>query len=315
MIQLQQHTINTPYMVGPVHCYSGNLAGDLVLFDTGPPTAAAKEYLTENLDLKRLKYVLISHCHIDHYGQASWLEKEYGATIFLPYRDALKLQKHIYRMKQMYELLLGLGFGEKYLSKLREIFESGSLFPPAPQDYRVVEDELPEELGIEVLQCPGHSQSDVVYTSENWAVTGDTLLRGVFQSPLLDVDLETGDRFSNYRAYCDTLKKLAALEGRTILPGHRKNIGSIPEVLGFYVSKLLLRARQVRPFRNEENLELLLQKVLGGREQEIFNMYLKGSEIMFMKDFLVQPDLLKNALISINLFDSVKDLYSEAICP
>ena len=40
-----QHTINTPYMVGPVHCYAAELAGELVLFDTGPPTAAAQGFL------------------------------------------------------------------------------------------------------------------------------------------------------------------------------------------------------------------------------------------------------------------------------
>ena len=70
-----QHTINTPYIAGPVHCYTAELGGDLVLFDTGPPTAEAEQYLRDNIDLRRLKHVIITHCHIDHYGQAAWLEK------------------------------------------------------------------------------------------------------------------------------------------------------------------------------------------------------------------------------------------------
>ena len=40
-----QHTLATPYPVGPVHCYSIESAGDLVLLDTGPPTADARAYL------------------------------------------------------------------------------------------------------------------------------------------------------------------------------------------------------------------------------------------------------------------------------
>jgi hydroxyacylglutathione hydrolase len=73
MAGLTQHTINTPYMVGPVHCYSGVLAGELVLFDTGPPTPDAERYLRDHIDLKKLRHVIITHGHIDHYGLAFWL--------------------------------------------------------------------------------------------------------------------------------------------------------------------------------------------------------------------------------------------------
>ena len=49
-MHITQHTINTPYMVGPVHCYTAELGGDLVLFDTGPPTADGQRYLKEHVD-------------------------------------------------------------------------------------------------------------------------------------------------------------------------------------------------------------------------------------------------------------------------
>ena len=85
---IKQHTIDTPYMVGPVHCYTVKIKGELVLFDTGPPTDKARRYLREHVDLRSLQHVIITHCHIDHYGLASWLEKETEATVYLPYRDA-----------------------------------------------------------------------------------------------------------------------------------------------------------------------------------------------------------------------------------
>lgn len=37
----------------------------------------------------------------------------------------------------------------------------------------------------------------LVYVGDEWAVTGDTLLKGIFQTPLLDVDLIHGGRFNN----------------------------------------------------------------------------------------------------------------------
>lgn len=313
MPMLTQHTISTPYMVGPVHCYTGRLAGELVLFDTGPPTQEGQRYLQEHIDLANLQHILITHCHIDHYGQAHWLLQHSPATLYFPYRDCLKIAKHDQRIDAMAHLLATLGFDEIYLGKLRQIFDSGVLFPPFPEHFRVAENDLPQRLGIEVLSCPGHSQSDLVYVGEDWAVTGDTLLRGVFQSPLLDVDLITGGRFKNYEAYCATLVKLAGLHGKTVFPSHRHTVKNINSVLLFYIEKLLLRAEQVSPFRDEENIMLLVDKVLHGRVLDIFQIYLKASEVVFMKDFLEQPELLRRALEEIGLFDDVAELFHSAV--
>jgi glyoxylase-like metal-dependent hydrolase (beta-lactamase superfamily II) len=102
---ISQHTINTPYMVGPVHCYTTELNGKLILFDTGPPTSSAEQYHNAHLDLDKLKYVFITHCHIDHYGLASWFETHTDAQIFVPYRDGLKMVEHDKRVADMYSLL------------------------------------------------------------------------------------------------------------------------------------------------------------------------------------------------------------------
>lgn len=313
MTKLTQHTINTPYMVGPVHCYTGVFDGELVLFDTGPPTAEGRRYLREHIDLAQLKHIFITHCHIDHYGQAHWLEENCRASLYLPYRDCLKITRHDRRMGEMYQLLSDVGFDKAYLGRLQQIFDSGVLFPPFPKRYLVAENDTPARLGIEVLACPGHSQSDLVYVGEDWAVTGDTLLRGVFQSPILDVDLETGGRFKNYEAYCASIVKLAGLEGKTVLPAHRKRVDSVKKVLVFYVSKMLGRAEQLHPFRAEENIMFLIDTLLEKRMTEVFSIYLKASEIIFMKDFLNQPELLRRALEEIGLFDEVAALFHAAV--
>lgn len=308
-----QHTISTPYIAGPVHCYTAELGGDLVLFDTGPPTSEAEQFLKKNVDLERLKHVIITHCHIDHYGQAAWIESNSDAAIYLPYNDCLKIDNHQKRMDEMYHLLVELGFGENYLNQLRKIFESGSLFPPFPEKHFTAEIDLPDHLGIEVVGCPGHSQSDLVYVGKDWAITGDTLLRGVYQCPVLDMDVEAGGRFKNYRAYCATLRKLVSLRSKVILPGHRKTVKSVDSTLLFYISKMLVRVRQLHPYRDEENLFLVVEKLLEGRMVDILRIYLKASEVFFMKDFLDQPELLRDSLEAIGLFEEVSSLYREAL--
>lgn len=313
MSGLVQHTIETPYMVGPVHCYSATIAGDLVLFDTGPPTKAARNYLRQHLDLPRLRHVLITHCHIDHYGLAAWLEEESDAIVYLPHRDCLKIEHHAARINDLEELLAGLSFKEESLAELRRIFESGALFPAFPKRYLAVEEHLPAHLDIEVINCPGHSQSDVVYAGATWAVTGDTLLRGIFQVPLLDVDLISGERFNNYQAYCTTLAKLAALQGRVIHPGHRFEIAGVEQTLLLYITKLLQRVESLRPFHEEKNLMVLLDKLLGEAVQDVFTLFLKASEVVFMQDLLLRPELLQQALRDIGLFARVEDLFRSAV--
>ncbi|WP_136798877.1 MBL fold metallo-hydrolase [Desulfosediminicola ganghwensis] len=307
---LTQHTINTPYIVGPVHCYTLERDGELLLFDTGPYTMDAMGFMRNNIDLSRLRHIFITHCHIDHYGLAHWLEKETDATIYLPYRDALKMEHHHDRMELMYDLLVSLGFGESYLRELRRIFESGVLFPPFPKEYQISEDFIPEELGIEVINCPGHSQSDVVYVVDDYVVTGDTLLRGIFQSPLLDIDLNTGKRFKNYDAYCKSIVKLAALNDYTVLPGHRESVSSIEDILLFYIDKLLIRVEQMVPFRDQDNVSWIIEKFFNKSMTDVFHIYLKASEIRFMQDLLAEPEQLKRSLETIGLFDKVADKYA-----
>ena len=307
-----QHTVSTTYMVGPVHCYSAELNGELVLFDTGPPTETAQTYLRCNLDLSQLKHVVITHCHIDHYGLARWLEQETDATIYLPYRDHLKISQLDQRLDKMGALLASIGYDRDYLTAFRSSMDDGNTFPPFPLDYKVVEHDLPHHLGFEILNCPGHSQSDLVFTTTDWAVTGDVLLRGIFQSPLLDVDLETGERFCNYRAYCATLEKLARLRGRQILPGHRKKVENVDATILFYLDKLMRRTAQLKLKRNQGSVAEIVQGLLGNHLDQTFHIYLKASEVVFILDFLNDPERLRSTLETIGLFDAIAEKFREA---
>jgi len=313
MLDFTQHTINTPYMVGPVHCYSATVGGELVLFDTGPPTEEGTAYLEEHIDLDKLRHIIVTHCHIDHYGQARWLEKRCDASIYLPFRDSLKATLHDERMHGMYQILSDLGFGSAYLEELQKIFNTGAILPPFPENFKIAEEDIPEHLGVEVIACPGHSQSDLVYSVGDYVITGDTLLKGIFQSPLLDVDLKTGERFDNYGAYCKTIVKLSTLQEKTVLPGHRENVVGIQETQLFYLEKLLIRVAQLHKYLGERNIIQLIDKLLKGRMKDIFHIYLKASEIVFMMDLLKDPKRLENALHESGLWPEVADLYVAAI--
>jgi 2,4-dienoyl-CoA reductase (NADPH2) len=312
MIPLQ-HSIETPYPVGPVHCYSIESAGELILIDTGPPTVAARDYLQGALPLEKLRHVIVTHCHIDHYGLAAWLEQECGATVYLPYRDSLKIARHGEHLDKLAALLAEFGYDQDYLQRFRAATDNGKVFPKFPTAHKVVETELPEELGIKILACPGHSQSDLVFTGPDWAVTGDVMLRGIFQSPLLDIDLLTDQRFRNYEAYCTSLLKLATLRDKQILPGHRRSIESVDTNILFYVSKLLERSARIKTLDARLTVAELVPQLLGTDLSHSFLVYLKASELVFMRDFLEQPELLRQSLEKIGLFQPVASLFESVL--
>lgn len=309
---MQQHTIATPYMVGEVHYYTIEIDDELVLFDTGPSTPAAQEELCRSVDLKRLKYLFITHCHVDHYGLIDFIARHSAAQILIPRMDARKLQRHEERLDRIGELLAGCGYSHDFSRKLHAIIEEGNLFPVVPPRYEIVEEsEIPARLGIDWLSCPGHSQSDLVYRIGNHAVTGDVLLRDIFQAPLLDVDLETfKSRFRNYDAYCASLLKLAALRGCTIHPGHRKNVESLDATVLFYVGKLLERAKSVRALAHLATEREVVEELFGATLRDPFFIYLKVAEVVFMRDFLAEPERLKRSLDTIGLFAPVSELYA-----
>ena len=306
-----QHTLATPYPVGPVHCYSTELAGELVLFDTGPPTAEARTYLQRALPLERLRHVIVTHCHIDHYGLAAWLEREYGATVYIPYRDSLKVARHTERIDKMSALLAEFGYDDAFQEKFRAEIDNDQVFPEFPKAHKLVEKDLPEELGVSVLPCPGHSQSDLVLTGPGWAVTGDVMLRGIFQSPLLDIDLLTGQRFRNYDAYCGSLLNLASLRDKRVLPGHRQSIESVDANILFYVGKLLERSVRIKALDRRQSVAELVP-LLGADLSHSFLVYLKASELVFIRDFLEQPELLRKALEEISLYQPLAKLFDSA---
>lgn len=308
-----QHTVQTPYMVGEVHFYSAELDGKLAMFDTGPHTPEAKAFLLESIDLRQLKYLFITHCHVDHYGLANFILQHSDAEVFIPRRDAIKFERHAERMVRMGEFLIGYGFEKDFAVQLRESFDRNKLFPAIPERFRIVEesDEL-SKLGISYLPCPGHSQADLVYLTGDSAVTGDILLRNIFQAPLLDIDLESFEgRFRNYDAYCGSLLNLAKLRGRRIMPGHRQYIRNVDEAIIFYVKTLLERAVQLLPYR-QLALNKIIEQIFKGRLVDPFFIYLKASELVFMLDFIENPLLLKSSMEQIGLFDKVSMLYEAA---
>ncbi|MCK5913272.1 MAG: MBL fold metallo-hydrolase, partial [Desulfuromusa sp.] len=110
-------------------------------------------------------------------------------------------------------------------------------------------------------------------------------------------------------AYCESLLKLATLREMKILPGHRESIESVDSCLCFYIGKLLERAAQISQLPLTMSAADTVKKLFNGSTKHPFVYYLKASEIVFLRDFLAEPDLLRKVLIEIGLFSKVADKF------
>ncbi len=150
---MKQFTVPTPYVVGEVHIYTTEVDGELILFDTGPSTEAALDFLKSNVDLDRLQHVFITHCHADHCGLADYLSKHTNADIYLPHKDVVKSNYHHKRLQGIEGLLQEMGFDARYLERFRQTVISAGVFPSFPQHHQVVEQtDALERLGFSFFE-------------------------------------------------------------------------------------------------------------------------------------------------------------------
>ncbi|MGC8706503.1 MAG: MBL fold metallo-hydrolase [Desulfurella sp.] len=298
---MDRHTLDTPYPVGPVHFYTCELSGDIIMFDTGPYTFVALDYIKKNINLNRLKYVFITHSHADHYGLENFIAKNSQARIFMPKMDHLKFTNLQTRIEISKKLLLKYGFSTDYIEKIKIMLLNFVNSVPLPINYEILE-ESKFDIDLNYMFCPGHSKSDAVYLFNGYAITGDCLLNNIFQTPLLDVDYDKNDRFNNYEAYCSTLLKFPILEKYTILPGHRKH-SSIEEIVVFYVTKIIERASLIQDHCDKLVFDII-KNTIPYALNDPFTAYIKASEVLFFLDFLLNPYLLKESLEKINIIDS-----------
>jgi 2,4-dienoyl-CoA reductase (NADPH2) len=215
------------------------------------------------------------------------------------------------RLFHLEKLLVEHGFTREEIDGFRSFVKVNNAFPAPTERFSVVEEsDIPGKLGISWLSCPGHSQSDLVFRVGNYAVTGDVLLRNIYQSPLLDVDADTfNGRFRNYDVYCSTIAELVKLRGSMVLPGHRYYVESVDDTIVSYVRKMLERAGQVKKFADVESVRDVTDQLFEEPLANPFYIYLKVSEIIFMRDFLADPGRLGDSLETIGLLDPVSDLF------
>lgn len=235
------HRIPTPVPFmeagGPANAYAiEDLGGGFTLFDcacgTDEGLAALREGLGQRqLDPKKLNRIIVSHGHVDHYGNAQTLSEESGCDVFVHPHDLEKITGHgrWYRqLENSWSYFLRLGVPEATLNAMLESAKKNRQYARSVDRERVKTLSGGETLQFklfdaEVLHLPGHTPGLVCLhvAQRKLLFADDHVLAKVSPNPLLDLGLGEGaTKFKALVSYVKSAKQVQALELDCVLPGH-----------------------------------------------------------------------------------------------
>jgi glyoxylase-like metal-dependent hydrolase (beta-lactamase superfamily II) len=235
---------------GPANAYAIEDAdGRWTLFDTGIGTsdgiAALRGQASEHgVDLRRLSRIVVSHGHLDHFGNAQLLSEESGARVFIHEADVEKIVGDarfatLLRRHRAY-FLSALGVPVDVLDQVQanadkqtsssvrhvERARLGTLHDGEVLEFK--------HFSATVRHLPGHTPGLVCLHAERERIffADDHVLARVSPNPLLD--LSQGEGATKFRAlarYLEGAKWVRDLELEAVLPGHGKAFTGHRELL------------------------------------------------------------------------------------
>jgi len=216
------------------NCYGILTEEGWVVIDALSTPSLAREFINEIKKIKNLpiKYLIITHYHLDHYFGIKAYKKENA-----------KVVSHA-NLKKM----VGTGELEEYLSMVKKsfprLFEKVEIYAPDI----VVEDSLTLKVGSKQLHIktasPAHTNTDIiVYLPDTKEIfVGDL----VFYNRIPFV----ADRYSSSKNWLRVLKELKSMDIKTIYNGHNRPLGK--DAIDFTYEYISFLREEISKMKDED---------------------------------------------------------------
>lgn len=220
--------VPTQLPVGTVNAYL--LKGDEnVLVDTGPHHKESRLWLEkglrkEGLQVKDIDVILVTHGHVDHYGQAGDLSADSGAEVWAPelekdtianFSDAYEERKEFYS-----EQFLRTGIPEETLRLVAEFFDyvkGLATESPVHRTFRGGDRLALAGWDLRVIHTPGHSPGSSCFRDGDTLFAGDTVLSHITPNAAFG---GADGKSVGMADYLRSLEKLEKVDVTIIYPGH-----------------------------------------------------------------------------------------------
>lgn len=174
------------------NCYIVSGEDFALVIDPADVSEELISFVYEEKD-KQNKYILLTHCHIDHILGVERVKEIWDCPIVIGEKEAISLQTPS-------ENLSTYIFGKEYSLKADLLVKNGDIITLGSKE-------------ISVLETSGHTKGSVCYILEDNMFSGDTLFKGTIGR----TDFPT----SNIEEMAKTLEMLSKMEkDYNLYPGH-----------------------------------------------------------------------------------------------
>ncbi len=244
------------------------------LVDAGIKTEASFEALKEGMEgvgfsIQSIERILITHGHIDHYGQAKRLSSLSGAPLYIHPKEYGRMRSILHLLGYLKSILLRNGVPEILTNEAIRFIESAQKMADPLEEAFFLDEGDSISFGSMIwktVHCPGHSPGLICFywPEKKILFTGDHLLKEITPNPILNVP-ECGPPFKypGLQQYLASLEKIERLDISLLLPGHGEEIedakGLIEKILTHHRERMdlifsILSKGEKTPFEIAMNL-------------------------------------------------------------
>ncbi|HSJ97454.1 MAG TPA: MBL fold metallo-hydrolase [Myxococcota bacterium] len=298
----------TPLGVGDINCYvlfpPDGLGADgrLTLIDTGVKTPEAFEALRLGLKefgagVERIERILVTHAHMDHFGQAARLRGLSGARVQASRGEAALMRTHFSPSGDRREFVLasfrrwgvpsGLLERESQLAELARRIQDPIEVDGVLDDGDVV---AVGDLRLEVIATPGHCDAHIVFWEPELRLlfSGDHLLTDISPVPLLVFPATPEEpRPKSLVRFMHSLERVESLPCELVFPAHGDVIRDHRKLIaGYRLHHERRKLQMLRQLRAEPGSAWALAATLFPKAYQT-QVYLVMSEVIGHLDLLV----------------------------
>lgn len=307
-LPIHQISLPTPWpSVGPVHVYLVR-QDPLTLIDTGLSMPDSRAALLEGLRAhgvqpRDIRRILLTHAHLDHYGQTAWLQAESGAEVWLHPDEAGKADLPAWWLEERNRSLTEAGVPADVQQQMAHFFQLGRKLTLPLAGWRPLADGQPFVFAsgaLEAVHLPGHALGHTGFwdVGQQVLIGGDHLLTGVTPNPIMEPlppGHPAGAPHAPHRAltlgmFLGALGRVSQLPVRQVMPGHGPLIDDHLAVARSYTEKHERRLLSLLERIRTPQAPYALTREVYPRVRE-FDIFLALSEVLAHLDLLVDRKL------------------------
>jgi glyoxylase-like metal-dependent hydrolase (beta-lactamase superfamily II) len=212
------------------------------LVDAGIKTEVSFETLKKGLEtigvgLNSIERILITHGHIDHYGQAKRLSSLSGAPIYIHSKEYGRIRSFIHSLGFIKSILLRNGAPETLVNEAIHYMESAQIMADSLDEAFFLDDGdsiFFKSMSWKTIHCPGHSPGLICFhwPEKKILFTGDHLLKEITPNPILNVpEYRPPFRYPSLKDYLNSLEKIERLGLSLLLPAHGEEIHDVKALI------------------------------------------------------------------------------------